>query len=157
MIPRRRREDRFGWVLLIAVLSMVGFYAAVQLAGCASPMVTYYRTVATTATGVRAGYVALDKVDDQQFQHFSAEGQTNPTQAKADRDAWVPKYNTARKALEATDDVVTGALREGPALEGLIADKKSISKWIDALTVAASAAGRALADAGVNLPIFGGK
>ena len=60
-------------------------------------------------------------------------------------------------ALEATDDVVTGALREGPALEGLIADKKSISKWIDALTVAASAAGRALADAGVNLPIFGGK
>lgn len=129
------------WKHTAAVMLLCGM--ALACYGCFSPAV-YYKTVATSAVATETAYVALDKVDAAKQADIRVSG------TRAQLVEWTAKYDKARKALDVLADTVTGAVREGPPLQGLIANPKSYQKWLDALTVAVAAVGLALSDAGVN-------
>jgi hypothetical protein len=127
------------------------------LAGCG--MGTYYKGVATGAVVVAAQYRALDEADDRKVAAIEPYARTQPARALADRKEWVTVYNKARSAVEVQDDLVIGALREGPAIEALRDNRKEVANWINAITIGAANAAQALRDAGVDWQKFltGGK
>lgn len=128
---------------------------AVALTGCGAPMTVYYKSIATGGAVTRAAYLALDEADRRSVAAISDHAKVDQPGAQKELVAWSAKYDKARKALDTVDDLVANALKEGPALEQVIANKRDVSKWLEALSLAEAAAVQAFADVGLNISFLG--
>lgn len=144
----KRYAVRWTHVAAVSVLC-----ALVMLChGCG--MTTFYKTLATGALGVSAGYRALDKVDADKQTAVRAKSATDVTGARADFIEWGKTYGAARKALEVSDDVVQGAWAAAPSIGGVVVDRTALGHWMTLLTQAGATLAKALADAGVSIPFL---
>lgn len=96
MIPRRRSTDRWGWLLLMALVGLLMFAGAVSLAGCADPIMATRSAIATASS------VQHDAVD--QFKAWDRPHQLELARAAADMTtgaAALEQYRDKRKAVVA--------------------------------------------------------
>jgi hypothetical protein len=112
------------------------------LAGC-DPVPAMWKSTATLATATSAGYRVLDQVDDQQ----QAAAHT-----KAELDAWLAKYDSARKALDAAYVVAESAPAAIHLVELSTSKSKAAAEYIAKITALGLDVARALSDIGVKLP-----
>jgi len=107
----------------------VAFVAAFMVAGC-DPTPVMLKTIAVTSVGVSQGYKVLRVKDHENLAAITAEAKAgDKVKARADLDAYLPKYSTAEKALDGTAAGLQDALDAVPAIQ-MAKDKASAATWI---------------------------
>ncbi len=156
-LPEAPKSGESGFVsvsLLLWLASAVLF--AFAMSGCGG-MITYYRSVSTTAVMGVTGYKALNEVDKQKQTLIVKTAGSDAIKAKAMLDEYLPKYDAARKALDVGATLVQDAQAAAPLVEAGINKDKDIASWVAKLTTAAVEIGASLSALGVKLPSLGGK
>ncbi len=119
--------------------------------GCNATMSVYYGAITSTAVTVTTGYRLLDQKDKEIQSAIVAQAKIDQSEAVAALNAYLPKYDKAKKALDAASFAVETARNAAPVIETAASKSKDIRDWIAKLIALGANIASALGELGVKL------